>query len=86
MDLAMRRSQTVFKFLTDYAEGTKISKEDGNYLYFISNEQGKPLFGVASYGNLRSEQSQSSSSAEDRRIDIRFIMAQPKELKKEFMK
>ena len=44
IDLAMRRSQTVFSSLTDYKEATKKSKEDGNYLYFLSNRQGKPLF------------------------------------------
>ena len=84
IDLAMRRSQTVFKFLTNYKEAA--IKADESYLYFLSNEQGNPLFGVASYGNLRSKQSLShdpSSEAKDRRIDIRFIMTQPKGLKEE---
>ena len=86
MDLAMKRSQKVFRFLTNYNEATRVSEEDGNYLYFLSNGQGNPLFGVASYGNLRRKQSitrDPSSEGRDRRIDIRFIMAQSKGLKEE---
>lgn len=86
MDLAMKRSQTVFSFLTNYNETTLTSKEDGNYLYFLSNGQKKPLFGVASYGNLRRKQSitrDPASGGRDRRIDIRFIMVQSKGLKEE---
>ena len=81
MNLAMRRSQTVFQFLTNYNEGTKYYKKSGNHLHSLRNTQGKSLFGVTSYGSLRSEQ---DSSKTDRRIDIRFIMAQPKELIEEW--
>jgi len=87
MDLAMRRSQAVFQLFTDYEEATIKNKERGGHLYFLSNGQGKPLFGVVSYGNLRSDGNSrsypSQSLPEDRRIDIRFIMAQPKALQKE---
>ena len=84
MDLAMKRSQTVFSFLTDYTEATKKSEEDGNYLYFLSNRRGNPLFGVTSFGNLRRQNDRTpSSQKKDRRIDIRFITSQPKSLKKE---
>ena len=84
MDLAMRRSQAVFYFLTNYKEATKYYKKSGNYLHSLRNTQGKSLFGVTSYGNLRSEhdslQLSRTLASKDRRIDIRFIMAQPKEL------
>ena len=84
MELAMKRSQTVFYFLTNYKEATKDNKKSGNYLYILRNTQGKSLFGVTSYGNLRSElDSLQTNRFEDRRIDIRFIMIQPKELTEE---
>lgn len=113
IDLAMKRSQTVFRFFTKYKEGARGAKEDGNYLYLLSNQEGKPLFGMTSYGNLRREsleesiqpsqnppdsfyvqkelatdahRSPSSKGNEDRRIDIRFIMAQPQEIKEELNK
>ena len=86
IELAMKRAQTVYSFLTNYTEATKKSKEDGGYLYFLSNKQGLPLFGVTSYGNLRRNQKRDrspSSEEKDRRINIRFIMSQPKGLTKE---
>ena len=89
MELAMKRSQTVFYVLTNYKEVTAPGKS-GNYLNSLRNNQGKSLFGVTSYGNLRSEhaslQLSRTLASEDRRIDIRFIMAQPKGLTKELKK
>ena len=86
MDLAMKRSQMVFMFLTDYKEATNTDPEDGNYLHFLSNKKENPLFGVTSYGNLRRNKlvtSELSSGGRDRRIDIRFIMVQSKRLRQE---
>ncbi len=109
IDLAMKRSQTIFYFLTEYKE----SKAKGNYLYYLLNKRGNSLFGITSYGSLRPKHSgksrdrsppppppspfsaskatdydrvPSSEGHEDRRIDMRFIMAQPEKLKLELRK
>ena len=87
LDLATKRSITAFKTLTRYNEATSQKKATGNYLYALENRQEKPLFGVASYGNLRSNQNRSPAmqikkiEARDRRIDIRFIMIQTDDIK-----
>ena len=89
LDLAMERSKTAFYFLTGYKEATKDSKEKGNYLYILSNRQKKNLFGVTSYGNLRREQTVTrnpSAEDKDRRIDIRFIMSQPEDIREDLKK
>ena len=89
LDLAMKRAQTAFKYLLNYKEakgydpdtGTKVTSESGNHFYALVNTQSKPLFGVASYGNLR--RSDNNQKKSDRRVDFRFIMSQPEELKEE---
>ena len=89
LDLAMKRSQTVFEFLLDYKEATKTEKESGNYFYTLVNKKGKPLFGLTSYGNLRRNlkphklKKKKPGLQADRRIDIRFIMSQPEDIQKE---
>ena len=83
-DLAIKRSQSVFQELLRYKEGTQNSQPSGNYLYFLINSQGMPLFGIASYGNLRRSNAQGccgpaqKGKSKDRRVDIRLIMSPPK--------
>ncbi len=100
LDLAVKRSQTVFVFLLDYKEETKgydpvkgliHTKESGNHLYALVNKQGKPLFGVTSYGNLRRSEllknkGNQDQQKSDRRVDIRFIMSQPEDLSEQLKK
>ncbi len=86
LDLAMKRSIIAFQFLTKYSESTSQKKESGNHLHALENKQEKPLFGVASYGNLRRSQNRNpaqlkKNQAGDRRIDIRFIMIQTEDVK-----
>ena len=88
LDLAMKRAQTVFEFLLEYKEATPESSEYGNHFYASVNKQGKPLFGVTSYGNLRrNAKNQKGNNVNpektDRRIDIRFIMSQSEDIQKE---
>lgn len=109
IDLAVKRSKTVFELLTGYKESVK---GKGNYLHFLSNKKGQPLFGMVTYGNLRGKHSvnfvsplpqspppygthgtdggddrnPSSEGWKDRRIDIRFIMAQSEEIQLELKK
>lgn len=86
MELAMHRSLNVFKFLLDYKEKTSENPESGNDLYILINKNKKPLFGVSSFGNLRrntnNREPSSQTQKKDRRIEFRFIMSQPEELKK----
>lgn len=88
MDLAMKRSQTVFRFLTQYEEEKGGNLAKGNHFYYLLNEREEPLFGVTSYGDLRSSNQtnnrEPNSLKKDRCVNIRFIMSQPKDLKKEF--
>ena len=98
LDLAVKRSQTVFVFLLDYKEehkkydpvkGPIHTKESGNHLYALVNKHGKPLFGVTSYGNLRRSEplkKKEDQKKSDRRIDIRFIMSQPEDLSEQLKK
>jgi len=89
LDLAIKRSQTVFLCLTEYKEATSSSEEDGNYFHLLSNQKGQPLFGVASYGNLRNKSSKDrdpATESKNRRVDFRFIMSQPEVLKNELKK
>lgn len=85
LELATHRSLSVFKFLLNYQEQTREVSESGNYLYALINRNNKPLFGVSSFGNLRrntsNRQPSSQSQKKDRRIDFRFIMSRPEELK-----
>ena len=86
LDLAMKRSQQVFRFLTQYKEGTTDKPARGNHFYYLLNKREQSLFGVTSYGNLRSSvkanDREPSSSVKERCINIRFIMSQPDELEK----
>ena len=54
IDLAMKRARSMFDFLLEYQEATSTSPESGNHLSALVNKQEKPLFGITSYGNLRS--------------------------------
>ena len=95
LDLATKRSIKAFEYLTNYQEATIQQIESGNYLYALENKQEKALFAVSSYGNLRRHQNRhkygiiniidrhislDEAQAGDRRIDIRFIMAQPDDI------
>ena len=92
LDLAMKRAQNVFEFLLQYKEATKENPQaKGNYLYALVNNQEKSLFGMTSYGNLRSsiqknDRSPSSSKEKERCINIRFIMSQTDEIQKDLKK
>ena len=96
LDLAMKRSQNVFEFLLQYKEPTRQNPIPyGNYLYVLVNKKEKSLFGVTSYGNLRSSSQRNnhrsnSPTEKERCINIRFIMSQPDDLqdylKKEYNK
>ena len=96
VDLAMKRSQSVFEFLLKYKEPTQQNPmPSGNYLYALVNKKEKSLFGMTSYGNLRSssqrnDRKPASSTEKERCINIRFIMSQPDDLqdylKKEYNK
>ena len=91
LDLAMKRAQEIFIFLLDYIPERGYdpikgppAPESGNCFYALVNKQDKPLFGVASYGNLRrSDKSQDKVKGLDRRVDFRFIMSQPEDITKE---
>ena len=82
IDLSMERAKNVFKFLLQYREPTRQNPiPNGNYLYALVNKKNKSLFGVTSYGNLRSSDQRNnrkpdSSSEKERCINIRFIMSQ----------
>ena len=86
LELAMHRSLNVFEFLLNYQEQTREVPESGNHLYTLINKNKKPLFGLSSFGNLRrninNRQPSSQTQKKDRRIDFRFIMSQPEDLKK----
>ena len=90
LDLAVKRSIEVFQTLLEYKETYSNKKaSSGNHLFALTNKQGQPLFGVTSFGNLRSHYNKKSRSLaqvkedqrQDRRVDIRFVMGQPEELK-----
>ncbi len=90
LDLAVKRSIIAFQALSDYEEVSSDEKiSAGNYLFALTNKKEKPLFGVTSFGNLRSHHNKKSRNpaqiekdqGQDRRIDIRFVMGQPKNLK-----
>ena len=82
IDLSMERAKNVFKFLLQYREPTRQNPiPTGNYLYALVNKKDKSLFGVTSYGNLRSSDQRNnrkpnSSTEKERCINIRFIMSQ----------
>ena len=91
VDLAMKRSSNIFKFLLNYEESTKKTSESGNYFYALLNKQRKPLFGMTSYGNLRRNLQEKkdrnlSSQRSDRRIDIRFIMSRSDDIQEHLKK
>ena len=82
IELSMERAKNVFKFLLQYDE---LKTEKGNQLYALVNENDKPLFGVTSYGSLRSSDQKPDSSPSEkecinREIHIRFITSQPDKL------
>ena len=89
LDLAAKRSIEAFESLLEYDEESSNNKKSGNYLFVLTNKKEKPLFGVTSFGNLRSHEPKKNRSpaqiakdqSQDRRIDIRFVMGQPEELK-----
>ena len=90
LDLAVKRSTTAFQVLSRYEEVAFDKRvSSGNYLYALTNKKGEPLFGVTSFGNLRSHHNKNNRSLaqiekdqrQDRRVDIRFVMGQPEELK-----
>ena len=86
LDLAMKRAQNVFEFLLQYKEATKENlKAEGNYLYALVNNQEKSLFGMTSYGNLRSstQENDRPDPSKERCINIRFIMSQTDEIQKD---
>lgn len=82
IDLSMKRAKNVFEFLLQYREPTRQHPiPNGNYLYALVNKKDKLLFGVTSYGNLRSSNQRNnrkpnSSLEKERCINIRFIMSQ----------
>ncbi len=86
LDLAQKRSQNVFKFLLQYKEPTRKNPiPEGNYLYALVNQKEKSLFGVTSYGNLRSPDQRNNKKSgslqeKDRCINIRFIMSRSDDL------
>ena len=92
IDLSMERAKNVFRFLTRYKEAKKEKDvAQGNHFYYLLNKRGEPLFGVTSYGNLRSsdqrnDRKPNSSKEKDRCINIRFIMSQPDDIKEHLEK
>ena len=61
LDLAVKRSTTAFQALSRYEEVTSDKKiSAGNYLFALTNKKEKSLFGVTSFGNLRSHNKKKS--------------------------
>ncbi len=89
LDLSSKRALKTFQFLLGYDE----KKGQGNRLFNLHNgkiagksEKFQKIFGVSGYGQFRrlsSEKTKHTQLAKrrDRRIDIRFIMAMPKDVK-----
>ena len=99
LDLSSKRALKTFRFLLNFEERKKSNSDDeGNTLYELFNKNSKHpiyerVFGFAGYGALRTlspafdkKKLTQKQKKKDRRIDIRFIMSPPKELKKRSLK
>ena len=80
--LSTMRSHNVYSFLLDYREFEKKTPQ-GNFLYNLRSGEKKRIFGVAGFGPTRPT---GKGKDYDRRIDFRFVMDNPKEIKKEIKK